>query len=278
MGAVRDQHKFRIVVVVGRRYDLLAKTADRGSILWPKWSQLVVQLKKRDTQSHKVRPAYAVVIAPASDVGVEPTSIVLPKDSGALVARECLNLRCTESNCPYRKAALDAKDAQAVDRNDEIGEEDRVNILESMLGEADEIEEMQQQDMGGDTEVEEGKPRKHDCIVNLWPYAHTTTYYREVLSSLASADKASVAVILSTTAHPAHWMACVSLVLVCPAKVIEAYDVSQGSAWHDGLNRCIPGEVLAANSAQDPFCNRIQKSLQKAVQDRPRAILTCFLQ
>jgi hypothetical protein len=206
-GSVRDQCKLRIVVLVGRRLDLLAKTEERANVLWPKWSNLVIQLKKRDTQSHKVKPAYAVLIAPAQDVVGEPTSIVLPRDSATSVARECLNLRCTESNCPYRKVKLDAVDAIMVDTNTEIGEDDRFNMLETMLGEIDDIEETEPQDVGVDTE-EENKPRKHDCIVNLWPYAHTSTYYREILSALASADKAAVAVILSTTAHPTHWMAC----------------------------------------------------------------------
>ena len=46
-GSPGDQTKVRIVILVGRRYDLLAKAEDRGRVLWPKWSQTVVQLKKK---------------------------------------------------------------------------------------------------------------------------------------------------------------------------------------------------------------------------------------
>ena len=77
-GSPGDQTKVRIVILVGRRYDLLAKAEDRGSVLWPKWSQIVVQLKKKDTQSLKVKPTYAVIIAPPTDFFLEPTGIVLP--------------------------------------------------------------------------------------------------------------------------------------------------------------------------------------------------------
>ena len=52
------------------------------------------------------------------------------------------------------------------------------------------------------------KVSQHDCIVKLWPYAHSTAYYEEVLVGLACADKASVGIIVSTTAHPGHWVTC----------------------------------------------------------------------
>ena len=52
-GSPGDQTKFRIVILVGRRYDLLAKAADRGSVLWPKWSQIVAQLKNK---THSLKP------------------------------------------------------------------------------------------------------------------------------------------------------------------------------------------------------------------------------
>ena len=44
--------------------------------------------------------------------------------------------------------------------------------------------------------------------MNLWPYAHPTLYYEEVLTGLACADKASVGIIVSTATHSAHWLTC----------------------------------------------------------------------
>ena len=111
-GSGAEQVKFRIVVLVGRRYDLLAKISDRGSVLWPKWSLMVVQLRKRDTQSHKLRPSYAVVLAQPADLAAEPTGITLPKCGGSVTADQGVNMRCTEAKCPYRQTALDAAAAK----------------------------------------------------------------------------------------------------------------------------------------------------------------------
>ena len=87
-GSGAEQVKFRIVVLVGRRYDLLAKIEDRCAVLWPKWSLMVVQLQKRDAQSHKVRPSHAVVLAQPADITSEPTGITLPKCGGCESGRQ----------------------------------------------------------------------------------------------------------------------------------------------------------------------------------------------
>ena len=42
-GVTRIQ--FRIVVLVGERYDLIAKMEERGKMLWPEWTFIVVQLR-----------------------------------------------------------------------------------------------------------------------------------------------------------------------------------------------------------------------------------------
>ena len=211
-GGQANQTKIRILVLVGRRHELIAKTEDRGSVLWPHWYQMVVQLKKRDTQSQRVRPGYAVVITPVKDVSHEPISISLPKVSAKMAANQRLILRCTEANCPYRLKALSETECKKVGENDEIEAEDRINILDSMMDEAQEHEEgSQSQEAGGEADADDMEVEaKHDCIVNLWPYANTTMYYQEVLCSLASADKASACCIVSTTAHPSHWVACAS--------------------------------------------------------------------
>ena len=58
---------------------LIAMAEDMGSWLWPQWNQTVVQSKKRDIQSHRIKPHYAVVIAPVQDVSHEPIVLALPK-------------------------------------------------------------------------------------------------------------------------------------------------------------------------------------------------------
>ncbi len=73
-------------------------------------------------------------------------------------------------------------------------------------------------DEGGatDTEVDGGveglgDDMKRDAIVDLWPFARPPSYYHEVLTMLAEGAKAEGAIVLSTTAHPGHWLACQAL-------------------------------------------------------------------
>ena len=194
---------------MGHRHDLIAKAEEMGSVLWPQWNLMVVQLKKRETQSYRIKPHYAVVIAPVRDVSHEPIVLALPKVSGKIAAEQCLNLRCTELNCPYRLKALDPDEASKVGKNDEVKEDDRVNLLDCMLEESQEIEAgaaADEVDEAGDDA--EGATKRRDCMEPLWPYAHTTMYYREMFSQLATADKASVCCLLFSTAHPSHWIVC----------------------------------------------------------------------
>ena len=78
-GGNKHQHKIRVLLLVGCRHDLIAMAKDRGSLLWPQWNQTVVQSKKRDIQSHRIKPHYAVVIAPVQDVSNEPIVLAFPK-------------------------------------------------------------------------------------------------------------------------------------------------------------------------------------------------------
>ena len=147
-------------------------------------------------------------------------------------------MRCTESNCPYRPSKLGAKAAVAMDKNGEIEADDCANILDSMMGEADEIEDssMQVADVDEDSAGAAGSDRPaHDCIVNLWPYAHTSAYDLEVLTALACADKASAAVIVSTTAHPEHWLSCAHTLLLDTCVLTRRWsDHAKAHGYHIG--------------------------------------------
>ena len=80
-GGNEHQYKIRVLLLVGCRHELIAMAEDRGSVLWPQWNQTVVQLKKRDIKSHRIKPHYAVVIAPVQDVSHEPIVLALPCDA-----------------------------------------------------------------------------------------------------------------------------------------------------------------------------------------------------
>ena len=53
-GSGKEQSKLSLVILVGRQLDLLAKIEDGGTVLWPRWTFMVVQLRKRETQKAHV--------------------------------------------------------------------------------------------------------------------------------------------------------------------------------------------------------------------------------
>jgi hypothetical protein len=173
-----------------------------------------------------------------------------------------------------------------------------VNLLDAMLAEMD--DQGANEEGTGDTPKPEAGPKGRD----LWPFARTPSYYKELLCSLGAADKATAAVVVSTTPHPSHWLACLNLGLdtivftgrwsdhckghgihlakhilnsnhktdlalrlrpgvqthsesqcrffiaasikKAEEQIVEAYDVSQGIWWHDGLNRILPSLVSSS--------------------------------
>jgi hypothetical protein len=308
--------KFRLVVLVGSRIDLLAKAVDKGKLLWPEWNPMVVQVQTNDKQSDLARPTYAVVFAPPGEhTPTEPTVIQLPKANSIGSAKFCLHLRCTEANCMWRPAAERPLTGSnmPVDQCMDIHGDDRVNLEGSRMAETNDMDEClgddsqhAHEEIPFDEDETPEQAKKRDCVVDLWPFARAPAYYKELLVSLGSADKATAAVVLSATAHPSHWLACLDMGLitfvltrrwsqhsaahgmqlakqllfsqemlkgsanppplpvVCEKDcqcieeiqikldvggcVVEAYDVSQGVEWHDGLNRVVPSVLLIPNS------------------------------
>jgi hypothetical protein len=191
-----------------------------------------------------------------------------------------------------------ARGSLPTDQDIDLHKEDRVDILDAMLAEM--ADEGADEDGTVGTLRAEAAPKGRD----LWPFARTPSYYKELLCSLGAADKATAAVVMSTTPHPSHWLACLNLgldTIVFTARwsdhckghgihlakqilnanhstdlalqlrpsvqtpseaqcqffieaavknaeeqIVEAYDVSQGCEWHDGLNRILPS--LTASS------------------------------
>ncbi len=299
-----ESKKFRCTLLLGGRWDLIAKAVEKGKTLWPQWPAFVVQLQTKDRQSDRTRPTYAVVFAPPGEhTTSEPTILKVPPISAATTGECGLRLRCTERDCKWRPEA--ARPTGVVDASMELNQEDRVDLLEAMLGEMAETASREGTATQEGT-FEEPESSTRDCVVDLWPFARAPSYYREILCSLASADKAALAIVISASAHPGHWLACQSLGLqtlvltrrwsehsaahglelgkqllrkelcselqpdrtteqdekeipVCQcmaaslkketeAQIIEAYDVSQGSQWCDGLNLAIPGDTVLPSS------------------------------
>ena len=122
--------KFRLVVLVGSRFDLLAKSMAKMKQALPSWSSIVVQVQRRERQSEKIRPGYAVVAVPPGEMtATEPTVLTLPRLSAGHCRKFALHLRCTEAQCQWRPESLrgGASERAAEDGACEIDQDDKEN-------------------------------------------------------------------------------------------------------------------------------------------------------
>lgn len=208
--------KFRLVVLVGTRFDLIAKALDKIKTSLPTWSSMVVQLQRRDRQSDRVRPTYAVVAAPVGELtATEPTVMALPRSSAKEAVRLGISMRCTESQCHWRPEATRTSIADEAheDTACEIDKDDKVDLVDAMLDDTGDAADMDDEQDGDQPGGDESSCRR-DAIVDLWPYARDIQYYVEILTLLGVALKADTVAIMSTTAHPSHWLACEKLGLL----------------------------------------------------------------
>ena len=198
------QSLFRIVVLLGSRWDLLDKVAKKAAALFPKWSKFKMQIETRDWQSRNFRPGDVFVMCPAEEVQRESTVIGVKFCKDAL-ASEGIRLRCNEPECKWRSRSQGLTGP----REDEadVHEDDKVDLLSAMLAEQAEAGEEDKGDgLGG---VPAPGPEAEKVVTMLWPYGRSTGHYDKVLEAAGKSRKASAAVIISSTAHPCHWVACV---------------------------------------------------------------------
>ncbi len=204
---LRCKEKVRVVLLVHSRFDQMSNAVLKIGQVWPQWTALPVQLAKRALQSRKNRSQFAFLTAPGPELQDLPTVVTVPASCRSY---EQVRMRCTERDCPLRSSAQRASLAESCEN---IGEEIRaddqeVDLLASMMQDV-ELEEEE-----GDEETlavgEEGEalraPQKKDYICDLWPFAHPIAHYERVFDELGCQD-VSVCVIMSTTAHPASWLA-----------------------------------------------------------------------
>jgi hypothetical protein len=306
--------RFRVVVLVGSRFDIMHKVEAKAKATFPaSWACALVQIRKKETQSVRSRPSYAMLLCPGVEVtAVELTTLDLPGGPSRkyALASEGLVLRCTESECPLRSQT--ARDdiqrnlalGKTPDVSMEIRKEDRCGDLMELMA-----AEMGLPDAEYDAESAQGSlddfaigqsEKQRDCIVELWPHAHIVADVQSILTAVGAGDKMNVLVALSGSAHPAPWLAALALnvpVVVCTARfsehsqahalglgrhlrrralslvrsvstgtafgqdlqflpaavvgpqILEAYDVSQGALWNDGLNKMPPAGPLSRESA-----------------------------
>ena len=102
-----NRNKFRIVALVRNRMDLAHKLQLLVEENLPKnWTSMVIQLRKRATQSSRVKPSFAMLLCPLEDLQDEQTCVeVVAPSRSKEVRSQGLLLRCTEADCPLRVAA-----------------------------------------------------------------------------------------------------------------------------------------------------------------------------
>ena len=222
------QSKFRIIVLLGSRWDLLDKVAKKAAALFPKWSKFKIQCESRDWQSRNSRPGDAIVMCPAEEVQREPTVIGVKFCKDAF-ASEGVRLRCNEPGCKWRscRQGLTGPNEEPAD----VNEDDKVDLLSAMLAEeaeagaedegdgqggvpapgpeAEKVNAGAEDEGDGQGGVPAPGPEAEKVNTMLWPYGRSTGHYHRVVEAVGQSRKASAAVIISSTAHPCHWVACV---------------------------------------------------------------------
>ena len=211
-GDPTGQHKIRVVILPGTRFDMMAKIQDKLSSTYPQaaWTVMTVQLQRRSTQTWNSKPTYAMVLVDRKDLGDgECVSLSLAKASSRILRKEGANLRCKDKACPLRPAAPTATGDILTS---EIDEDDRTvpSQLSMMMAElAQAGGEGEGEDEGDDDEDDEDQKEagaKEEHVVELWPFALTQDCWRQILH-LGQGHKAQSIAILSPSAHPGPWVA-----------------------------------------------------------------------
>jgi hypothetical protein len=198
------QTKFRIIILLGSRWDLLDKVAKKAASLFPKWMKFKVQIEGRDWQSRGSRPSDAIVLCPVEDLQREPTVLQVRFCKEAF-ASEGVRLRCNDPTCAWRscKAGLTGSGEEPAN----VGEDDKVDMLSAMFDEQAEAGEGDEGDGQGGVPAPGPEAEKVKSL--LWPYGRVSSHYHKVLEAIGQSRKASTAVVISSTAHPGHWVSCV---------------------------------------------------------------------
>lgn len=198
-----EQTKFRIVILLGSRWDLLDKVSKKAAALFPKFSKFKVQIEAREWQSRCSRPTDAIVLCPAEELGREPNVLQVKACQGAFVS-DGVRLRCTNPKCIWRSQSAGL--TGSAEEQADVDEADKVDLLSAMLDE--EAEQGDGDEDDGPGGIPAPGPEAEKVKAMLWPYGRMVGYYHKVLESMCQSRKASTAVVISTTAHPGHWVAC----------------------------------------------------------------------
>jgi len=139
--------RFRVVVLIGSRFELIAKLTEKvKQYFGNSFQTMVVQLKSKDRQSERSKPTYAVMCLPGCEISQnEHTAVsVTGKKYKSENKLWKYALRCTEAHCRWRPEALrgGAQSKAETDPNMEIDPEDRIDVLSSLMGELEDEDDV----------------------------------------------------------------------------------------------------------------------------------------
>ena len=71
-----DASKFRLIVVLGSRWDLIDQILKKHSSIWPTWAKFEVMVQQRSYQTRQSPPLDVVLLCPPQEAGKqEPVSV-----------------------------------------------------------------------------------------------------------------------------------------------------------------------------------------------------------
>ena len=114
-------------------------------------------------------------------------------------ANEGLRLRCKNPECPWREASS----------GPDVDPLDKVDLAAAMLEELAEDSDAEGAGNGSEgISAPDLEPESEGSKCVLWPYGRTREYYGQVLERMGLLGQSSMAVIMSSSAHPGHWVSC----------------------------------------------------------------------
>ena len=193
-----------------------------------------------------------MVFAPPAEISpAELTVLQVARLTNAAGTKFALHLRCTEADCLWRPSSsrAGASAEAAVDRGYEIDADDKYDMLAEMMGEVEGEVALEAEDCDPNQSSQDAP--KRDAIVDLWPYANPPDFYKELFVSLGAGDKAKTCIIVSSTAHPGHWLGSHAVGM---STVVLTRRWSEHSAGHgEALGRSLLlGEALARQASLQP--------------------------
>lgn len=205
--------RVKVVVSTGGRISLAATALNKLTVDLPNFTTYTVQLAHGAKQFKRRRPGFMLVSVPPDSAEDVPSSI--PALAAKARSTEFLRMRCLDAACPLRPKEEFAAIEAAMMAN--LGDHDAAcemnpDDMDDEAGDAD-IEEMAVED---EPAVSPPVPAARPFVVDLWPFAFCSDYYKSILNGLyAEGAPPHHMIHITTSGHPAPQMAAADLRVQC---------------------------------------------------------------